>query len=147
MPRKSVIQPITARWRRARLSMKDTTKRPMNANQKVSPAASSMPDLLRGSTQKAITTATRKSDSNRQNKTYKRVLCESVNPVCLTTNAKVSDGSQPPMAFDFSSGLNGWLPFAAPFCWLEVAICVIPHIRLGAAQAHPKARLHNPGIA
>ena len=29
-------------------------------------------------------------------------------------NVKVSDGSQPPMTFDFYCELNGWLPFAAP---------------------------------
>jgi hypothetical protein len=29
-------------------------------------------------------------------------------------NAKVSDGSQPPMAFALSCELNGWLPFAGP---------------------------------
>jgi hypothetical protein len=32
----------------------------------------------------------------------------------MTPNAKVSDGSQPPMTFDFYCELNGWLPFAAP---------------------------------
>jgi hypothetical protein len=32
----------------------------------------------------------------------------------MTPNAKVSDGSQPPMTFDFYCERNGWLPFAAP---------------------------------
>jgi hypothetical protein len=27
---------------------------------------------------------------------------------------RVRDGSQPPMTFDLSPELNGWLPFAAP---------------------------------
>ena len=33
-------------------------------------------------------------------------------------NVKVSYGSQPPMTFVLSFELNGWLPFAAPSCWL-----------------------------
>ena len=32
----------------------------------------------------------------------------------VTTNAKVSDGSQPPMTFAFHSESDGWLPFAGP---------------------------------
>src|ERR1035441_1042920 len=32
-------------------------------------------------------------------------------------NAKVSDGSQPPLKFDFDHPREGWLPFAAPPCW------------------------------
>ena len=35
--------------------------------------------------------------------------CENPSP-----NAKVSDGSQPPMTFVFQSGQIGWLPFAGP---------------------------------
>jgi hypothetical protein len=34
----------------------------------------------------------------------------------LKSNAKVSDGSRPPMIFDLSCKLSGWLPFAGPNC-------------------------------
>ena len=37
-----------------------------------------------------------------------------VGGVRFSYNAKVSDGSQPPMAFDLTPQRNGWLPFAAP---------------------------------
>jgi len=36
--------------------------------------------------------------------------------VATASNAKVRDGSQPPMTFDLTPERNGWLPFAAPFC-------------------------------
>lgn len=32
------------------------------------------------------------------------------------SNEEVSDGSQPPLTFDLSPDLNGWLPFAGPSC-------------------------------
>jgi hypothetical protein len=63
-------------------------------------------------------------------------------------NDKVSDGSQPPMAFDCSCELNGWLPFAAPFCWLRVWLCEAPQIPSDlSVWAHPKAKLRNADIA
>jgi len=40
-------------------------------------------------------------------------LCIEVQKISF---AKVSDGSQPPMTFDFSLELNSWLLFAAPSC-------------------------------
>src|SRR6185503_17632444 len=69
------------------------------------------------------------------------------NGVRMWLNGKVSDRSQPSTTFDFSSGLNGWLQFAAPSCWLQEWTGEAQRNWLDScALAHPKATLHNPDI-
>jgi hypothetical protein len=52
--------------------------------------------------------------------TLPRLCCQDnmtillTDPFTVLSNAKVSDGSQPPMMFDLPPELNGWLPSAGP---------------------------------